>query len=120
VHPPVLASTARERRVSLTKSALSPARRDFLELMQSLTFGAIETLELRDSDPVLERAPRLIRTIKIGARATDPPPKAMKHDFVLKAQVIELFEHFDRIRNGTVTVRVQHGLPTQITVERQL
>jgi hypothetical protein len=120
LHSSLQVSTLSIPRIPLTKSTLSAARRDLLDLMQSVNFGTIETIELRDADPDLERTPRLIRTIKIGARENGPRPEAVKHDFVLMAPVVELFEHFDHIRNGTVTVRVQHGLPTQITVERQL
>ena len=112
------ASTPSIPRIPLTKSTLSPARRDLLSLMQRLNFGTIETIELRDADPVLERTPRLIRTIKIGAGENGPRPEAGLHDFALMAPVVELFEHFDHIRNGIVTVRVQHGLPTQVIVER--
>jgi hypothetical protein len=103
---------------AVTKAALRPARRHFLELMQSINFGTIE-VELRDAEPVLVPAPRVLRTIKIGGQVNGPRSEVGKTDFVLKAAIIETFEHFDRIRNGTITIRVQHGLPTQITVETQ-
>jgi hypothetical protein len=104
---------------AVTKAALSPARRCFLELMQTVNFGTIQALELRDAEPVLVPGPRVRRTIKIGGKSNGPRPEVGRPDFVLKAAIVEIFEHFDHIRNGTVTIRVQHGLPTQINVETQ-
>jgi len=120
IRSPQLGEQPRSRHVVGTKAALSPARRRLLGLMQSVNFGTIQALELRDAEPVLVPAPRVLRTIKIGGQANGPRPEVGKPDFVLKAAIVEIFEHFDHIRNGTVAIRVQHGLPTQITVETQL
>ena len=104
----------------VTKAALSPARLALIALLQTVNFGTIEDLVLHEGEPVLGTVPRLIRTIKIGSRDNGPRSEIDRNDFVLKAKIVELFQHFDRIGNGRVTIRVQHGLPTQITVENRL
>ena len=39
-------------------------------------------------------------------------------DFALKAQVRDLFDHFDALRTGTIrTLEVKHGLPFRMQVE---
>ena len=103
----------------VTKATVSSSRRALLGLLQGVNFGTIEDLVLREGEPVLGTVPRLILTIKIGGRDNCPRPEVDRNDFVLKAEIVELFEHFDRIWNGTVTIRVQHGLPTQISVENR-
>jgi hypothetical protein len=101
-----------------TKKALSPARRQLLELMQRHNFCRIENLEVRAGAPVFDPAPRITQEIKIGAD-NGPRPELGKDDFLLRAPVIELFEHLDRVGDGRIAViDVRHGLPCRLVVER--
>lgn len=102
-----------------TKSALSPNRQRLVDAMQQLNFGRIEGLVIRDGEPTFSPAPRLIQDIKIGSADNGPRPELGREDFALKASVIELFEHFDRLCDGTiVVVEVRYGLPFRVIVER--
>jgi len=99
-----------------TKASLSRPRRRLLELMQQVNFGRIEGLTVRDGEPVLDPPPRVIREIKFGAE-NGPRPELGSDDFLLKAQVVELFAELDRLRNGTIdTIEVKHGLPFRMIV----
>src|SRR5262245_21740499 len=49
----------------LAKAALPEARKRLVELMQSLNFGRIEDMAVRDGDPVLNHIP-------FGTRSSDP------------------------------------------------
>jgi hypothetical protein len=102
----------------IKKASLSPGRRRLVELMQQLNFGRIEDLEIRAGEPLFNPAPRLVQDIKIGAE-NGPRPESVIPDFLLKNQVIELFEHFDRMGDATVAcIDVKHGLPFKLVVEQ--
>jgi hypothetical protein len=86
--------------------------------MQQLNFGRIEDLEIRAGEPLFNPAPRLVQDIKIGAE-NGPRPESVIPDFLLKNQVIELFDHFDRMGDATVAcIDIKHGLPFKLVVEQ--
>ena len=100
-----------------TKVSLSTRKRRLLELMQRINFGRIEGLMVRNSEPVLDPPPRIIRDFKFGAE-NGPRPELTAGDFALKSQVIELFEQLDNLGDGTVEMlEVQRGLPFRLTIE---
>jgi hypothetical protein len=103
-------------KAGLTKTALSESRKRLVELMQDLNFGRIEDLVVRRGEPVLEPPPRTVREVKFGGE-NGPRPERGAGDFVLKTQVVELFEHLDRLSSGTVEIlEVKHGLPFRMHV----
>ncbi len=103
-------------RVTLSKAALSPARRRLVELLQQLNFGRVEGLSVLDGDPVFDPPPRVVREVKFGGE-NGPRPEAAAADFPLKSQLVELFQHFDEIGDGTIDVlEVKHGLPFRMVV----
>ena len=100
-----------------TKKQLSAPRQLFIEKLQKINFGRIERLVVQDGEPVLNPMPRVVREIKFQAE-NGPRPEAVKPDFVLKRQVVELFEYFDSLGHGVITsIEVQRGLPFRMTVE---
>jgi hypothetical protein len=100
-----------------TKKSLSAPRRRLLELMQQYNFCRIENLQVRDGEPVFDPPPRVAQDIKIGAE-NGPRPEMDKGDFLLRASVIELFEHIHRIGDGRIAViEVRFGLPFRLTIE---
>jgi hypothetical protein len=105
-----------------SKSSLSPDRRRLIELMQRVNFGRIEGLAVRHGEPVIDDAnpPRVVLELKFGAD-NGPRPEARIADFSLKAQVLELFAHLDRLRNAHIeSLTVKHGLPFGMHVETSL
>jgi hypothetical protein len=102
--------------VDRTKAALSPARRQLVEMMQGINFGRIEALAVRGGDPILDPPPRVVREVKFGGE-NGPRPEVGIADFFLKAPVVELFEHLDRLGSGTIAVlEVKHGLPFRMLI----
>jgi len=100
----------------LTKAGLPESRQRLVELMQTINFGRIERLPVQDGDPILDPPPRVIREVKFGGE-NGPRPESDAGNFLLKAQVIELFQHFDELGNGTIDVlEVKHGLPFRMLV----
>lgn len=102
---------------SPAKSSLSPSRAELIEWMQNIGFGTIEHLVIREGEPILDPRPRVIRDVKFGAE-NGPRPELDLDDFVLKAQVVDLFAQFDSLGNGTIRcLDVKHGLPFRMQLE---
>jgi hypothetical protein len=96
---------------SASWSTLSPARRRLVSLFQQVNFGRIESLLVRDGEPVFDPPPRIVREVKFGGE-NGPRPELKRTDFQLKTQVIEIFSALDPIRDGTIdAIEVKHGLP---------
>lgn len=100
------------------KKALSPARRQLVGLMQRVNFGRIEGLILRGGEPVFDGTPpRVVLEVKLASE-NGPRPEYAMADFALKAEVVDLFEHFDRLRDVQIEMLiVKHGLPFMMQVE---
>ena len=95
---------------SLNKSALSPARRRLVELMQRVNFGRIDRLEVKGGEPVLEPMPAVTREHKFCGN-NSPRPEAGR-DCQLRNHVADLMRLLDAIGDGTITVLVfKHGQP---------
>src|ERR1039457_2000851 len=108
-------STNRNR---ATKAGLSEPRRKLVETMQQMDFGHIDGLVIVDGAPVFDPMPRIVRDIKLGGE-DGLRPKSNHADFLLKSQVIELFDHLTEIRNGRIeSIEVKHGLPFRLVVEQ--
>jgi hypothetical protein len=85
--------------------------------MQQINFGRIESMVIKDGQPVLDPPPRIIREIKFGGE-NGPRLEAAIDDFALKAQVVELFRHMDELQDGVIErLEVQRGLPFRMAVE---
>lgn len=100
----------------VTKSALTPARKRLVELMQDVNYGRIEGLQVRDREPLFDPPPKVLRLFLFGkengthtARGSD--------DFALKKKTTELFEVFDRERSLSIhELIIDNGLPVRMTV----
>lgn len=100
-----------------SKSSLPSSRVKLLELMQRLNFGTIKGLIVRDSEPILNPHPRVIRDVKLGTK-NGPRPEASLDDFFLKDEVIELFAQFDSFEGEILlSLEIKHGLPFRIQWE---
>jgi len=98
-------------------TSLPPAGARLVELMQDVNFGRIEGLTIRAGTPVLDPPPCALREIKFGGE-NGPRPEVAKADFVLKAQVCDLFAQLEAMGDGVIRcLEVKHGLPFKMTVE---
>jgi len=99
------------------KASLSPPRRRFLELLQSINFGYIENLVIKDGEPVLDPRPTYYGQIKFCGE-NGPRPELDTFDGYLKEKHIELYALFDELQNGTIALLdVQNGLPFCATLQ---
>lgn len=98
-----------------SKSALTPARRRLVELMQQINFGTIEGLAVRRGEPVFDPAPRVVHEFKFGAAENGPRGELGAGDFRLKAHLLELFQCLDAVGDATIErLEVKHGLPFRL------
>jgi hypothetical protein len=87
------------------------------ELMQSISFGRIESLHIRAGEPVFDPPPRILREIKLAS----PDQQSSHSDYLNKPQVRELLEIFRQVGDGVIDVlEIRHSLPFKVTFSDQL
>ena len=96
---------------------LSPERRRLLRLFQSINFGRIEELEIRDGEPQFSPPPRVFVELKLDVD-DGPRAEAQRQQFPLRSQVARCFTQLAQLRDGTVeSIEIRHGLPFRMVVE---
>jgi hypothetical protein len=101
----------------IRKSELSEGRRRLVETMQRVHFGQIRNLHIRAGEPQWNDLVRVARDIKLGSRE-NARPELTSADFLLRDQVVELFEQLDNLKDATLEViEVRHGLPFRLFVD---
>jgi hypothetical protein len=104
----------------LRLSDLSYARQALVRLCETINFGSIENLEVRNSEPVFDPAPVMLRDLKLDSDE-GPRPELALVDFVLSNEVLRLARHLDEMKIGTVRrVEVRGGIPRRILLESQV
>ena len=88
-------------------------------MMQTIHFGRMENIVVRDGQPLFEPPPKIIREIKFGGE-NSLRRKLNSNDFLLKTQVLQLFRQLEKLGDGTVqSLEVKHGLPFRMIVEEK-
>lgn len=110
-------NSERRRPPEITKRQVSNPRQALIELMQDRDHGWFENLEIRDREPVIDTQLDSYRDIKFDAE-NGPREELGLDDFVLKAKHVELFEFFDRLRDGIIQrLEFRNGLPCRMVVK---
>jgi hypothetical protein len=96
---------------------LSPARQALIRLCQSINYGHLQNLTVKDQDPVLQGASVISTDIRLDAE--DPARVELAvDDFVLCAEVRRLIALFDKVQNATISkIEVRAGIPRRISLE---
>ena len=103
-------------RLVVRKSELSPSRRQLVEKMQDLGYGEIRQLVVIKGEPVVDPLPKIIRRHRLtGPRRREAPPRS--EDYILKEQVVNLFDDMDEMVSGMITIEVRDGLPFDVFYE---
>ncbi len=101
-------------------SQLSAPRQVLVRLLQSINFGYVEGLEIRDGQPVFSPAPTVFVEVKLDAE-NEPRPEVDFTDFELRSEVTRLVEQLDQLGNGSIDrIDVRYGVPRRAVIERPL
>ncbi|HOC94358.1 MAG TPA: hypothetical protein PKH33_18550 [bacterium] len=104
---------------TLTLSGTTYNRRRLIQTMLEMNYGQIEGLRVVAGEPVFDPPPKIICEILFGKENT-PNPHFSNSDFVLKRQVLDLFDALDRVGDGVIhSLAVQNGLPVRMRLEKQ-
>ncbi|MFQ5732745.1 MAG: hypothetical protein ACE5KM_12430 [Planctomycetaceae bacterium] len=104
---------------TMMKSSLSPQRASLLEAMQSLRYGWIRNLPVREGEPVLDEGVAIVQNVKMNGR-NNPHPLLAAEDYALKHEATALFAQLDALQTGLIEViEVKDGLPFQLHVHRR-
>lgn len=99
---------------------LTPARQRLVRIMQLLTFGFIEALEVRAGEPVFSPAPTIVAEVKLESDNV-PPPAIDLTDFELRAEVCSLMDALAALHDGSVMrIDVRYGIPRRLLIERSV
>jgi hypothetical protein len=104
----------------LRLSDLSPVRQALVRLCETINFGSIENLEVRNHEPTFDPPPVMLRDLKLDSDE-GPRPELVLADFVVSSEVLRLMRHLDEMKIGTVRrVEVRGGIPRRILLESQV
>jgi len=89
-----------------------------IRLCQSVNFGQIHDLSVRDREPILGcPAPTVLIDIRLDSEE-HPREEISTADFALVAEVTRLMALLDKIENGKITkIEVRAGLPRRVMFE---
>ena len=101
----------------VSKSSLSKAKSDLVDLCHQRPFSRIERLQIRGGEPVLSPPPKVIQKLKMGGD-NGPRPESALPDFWLKKQFVELLETIEALGDGEIrSIEIAHGLPLLVEIE---
>ena len=100
----------------LRLSDLSPARRTLVRICQTINYGHIENLEVRDSDPILDPSPVMLKDVKLDSDE-GPRLELSLTDFVVSGEVLRLMSLLDKMKRGTIRrLDVRAGVPRRMSL----
>jgi hypothetical protein len=101
-------------------SQLTPPRQALIRICQTINFGSIENLEIRDSEPTFDPPPVMLRDLKLDSD-DGPRPELALADFIVGNEIVRLMGHLDEMKLGNIRrVEVRGGLPRRIVLEQML
>ena len=91
-----------------------------VRLCQSIDYGQIIRLGMRDGEPVFDPPPTVLVDVKLDA-SEDARPELDLADFALRDEVRRLFAQLGQLRDGTVErIECRSGIPRRVIIERRL
>lgn len=105
----------RDRVRSLELRDLPASIQRLIAIAGEIRFGRFENLKIKESLPVLDPPPRLVRDVKLKS-SESPAPFSQGE---VKDHVVAMIREFRLIGDGTVErLEIKNGLPFRIIVER--
>lgn len=102
-----------------TKSSLTAAQTQLVELFQAVNFGRVEALRVSRGQPTFDPPPRVIQKLKFGGE-NGPRAEIGYGDFHLKHGVVELLALIGGMEQGEIrSIEIRFGLPCTVELEWQ-
>lgn len=102
----------------MTFRQLSQGDRSLLSLMQSVYYGRLENLAIRNGHAVVTKESRKIRSHKIGAAKHSHDAGQTGADFLLNEKQQEFLTAVSGIADGIINeIQIQAGLPVSLETE---
>jgi hypothetical protein len=99
---------------------LSTSRQALVRLCQTLNYGCLQGLEVRESDPVLSPPPVAMIDVKLDVEERERSEVDLT-DFVLRDEVCRLMDRLDEVKNGTIQhIEVRAGIPRRVVFRSRL
>jgi hypothetical protein len=105
----------------LRLSSLSAARAALVRLCQSINYGEIRDLQVRDGEPLLSHPDTIVcRDVKLHPTNTEREELSLE-DFVLPAEWGALISQLAELHEGLISsIEVRAGIPRRIRVEKPI
>lgn len=101
-------------------SDLSAPRQALVRLFQSIDYGQVNDLYIRDREPLFSPAPTVLLDVKLDADCSGRPESELA-DFPLRDEVCRLFDRIDAMQTGSVQrIEIRAGIPRRVLVEAKL
>ena len=101
-------------------SDLSAPRQALVRLCQSIDYGQIIDLHVRDREPVFSPAPTVLLDVKLDSDCGQRPESELA-DFNLCDEVHRLLLRIDEMGTGRVQrIEVRAGIPRRVLIEAKL
>jgi hypothetical protein len=101
-------------------SQLSSARQSLVRLCQSINYGYLQDLSIKDREPVLDPGPVVILDIKLDSEER-PRDQCGSADFLLCAEIARLMALLDHINSAKISrLEVRAGIPRRILCELRI
>jgi len=101
-------------------SHLSSRRQALVRMCQTVNYGQVQGVAVRDGEPVYDPAPTVVIDAKLY-REDEPRPELALADFDLRDDVRRLMTRLDNVKNGMIQrIEVQAGLPRRVVLESRL
>ena len=98
-------------------SEVSAPRQAFVRRCQTIGFGTITMLLIRDCQPVFSQETGVLLDLKLDG--DDPRrPERQLTDFVLSTEIVRLFSMLDAMHDGIIEhIEIRTGIPRRIIVK---
>jgi hypothetical protein len=98
---------------------LSPPRQALVRLFQSLSFGQIIGLSIRNGEPVFHPQPPVLLDVKLDTDDGERPEAGLS-DFALRDEVRRLMACLDELSDGKIErIEVRSGIPRRVVIEHR-
>ncbi len=111
---PIRKSMSTAPKDSLRFSEVSTSLQMLIRICQVTNFGSIESLAVRDGEPLFNPPPVVMADIKLDGDE-EVRPELMLADFVLCSEVRRIMNQLNRLKNGTIErIEIHAGIPRRL------